>query len=227
MNQRELANAKRRLRSQLGMNIECPKMSARQIAEHEAAHIVVGFHFGGECLFAHTGSTLGDCVSPAENDGANVMVLPLDRKGAYAVAGTTWVKTAGIGPTDAELLLDWLHSEIGSYPNRSPVVRDRMIQKAKSEASLILFANSAAVVAVADVIERETSVWNGDRLRRVAARHMTMPPSVMPLANYIWKSAVRGNRIAEVAVDLMGLAAYLEPVRKEMGIVPRKSRAAL
>lgn len=219
MTPQELTNAARRLRSQLGMKVACPKMSLRQIAEHEAAHIVVGFQFGGECLFTHSGAKFGQYVSPFDTDGVNVMVLPLEKRGAYAVAGMTWDKRNTIGHSDAQVLLDWLHAAIGSYPKGSPAIRDKMTQDARATASVILFANSAAVMAVADVIERETSVWNGRRLKKVAAAHMAMPPSVMPLANHVWRSAVRGNRIAEVAVDLMGLTAYLAPVREEMGVV--------
>lgn len=226
MNHRELTNAARRLRSQLGMKVACPNLSLRQIAEHEAAHIVVGFQFGGECLFTHTGARFGQHVSPFDTDGVNAMVLPLEKRGSYAVAGMTWDKRGTIGHSDAQVLLDWLYAAIGSYPKGSPAVRDKMIQDARATASVVLHANSEAVMAVADVIERETSVWNGGRLKKVAAAHMTMPPSVMPLANHVWRSAVRGNRIAEVAVDLMGLTAYLAPVRKEMGVT-LKSRAAL
>lgn len=218
----------RRLRSQLGMRVAatCPRMSLRQVAEHESAHIVVGFKFGGECLFTHTGGILGESTPSDAIDGVTVMVLPLAKRGALAVAGMTWDKRDDIGPLDASVLLEWLQSEVGPWPNRMQADRDKMIQDARATATVILHAHSDAVMTIANVIERELSVWNGAKLRIIATRHMLIPDSVMPLANHVWRSAVRGNRIAEVAVDLMGLTAYLAPVREEMGVT-LKSRAAL
>lgn len=209
----------RRLRRQLPIPVMTRNShTRRQIAEHEAAHVVVAIAIGGDPLFVHVGKSLGGVAAlSGQDDGLFVAMVPEAAIGVTSVAGMVWDKSDKIGPHDAMLLLHWMQTELGGYPQRFPSESAQMVAAAKGSAANILASNSSAVMAIADHVERFGTVFDGRTLRRIASRHMSLPRRKVSLSEHWWK-AINGNHGASATVASAGIGDFLDLARKELAL---------
>ena len=206
----------RRLRRHLPMPIMLRSgHSAREVAEHEAAHVVTILATGGDALYVRTGN-LAEFGRPNELDGMTICVVAAASLGTMALAGMIWDCAPHIGPLDAQMVLRWLQSHVGPRPRMHADKVRRLIRGAKSEAAQILVDNHSAVLAVADYIETKGTVFDGRTLRRVASKHMRLPPmTITPMAS-TWWLAINLDKRATRVIHEIGLGPALCIAQEEM-----------
>lgn len=189
--------------------------SARQVAEHEAAHVVATLATGGDALYVRTGS-LAEFGRLDDSDGMTFSVVSAASLGAMALAGMIWDCAPHIGPMDARIILQWLSYYVGPRPRMHANRVRALIRGAKSEAAQILVDNHSAVLAVADYIEAKGTVFDGRALRRVASKYMRLPAmTITPMANTWWR-AINLDRKAQRIICAIGLGPTLDEAQKEM-----------
>lgn len=190
----------------------------RQLAEHEAAHIVVAIASGGDPLFVHVGKSLGGVAAASgQDDGLFAAMVPQAALGVTAVAGMVWDKSDKIGPHDGLILLHWIRIELGEYPHRFPSESARMVTSSKVEAAEILKLNGPAVAAIADHVERFGTVFDGRKLRRIYSEHASLPRRKVSLSEHWWK-AMNGNHGSCATVASAGMGDLLDLAKKELAL---------
>lgn len=223
---RRIVNAKvRKMRKHLPLpiHISLPfQNTIRNIALHEAAHIVVALAGSGEVLFAHIGSKLGAMRLNfgGKTGGLCGTYLANDDMGAFAVAGMVHDGVSSIGPGDAETLYNWLVHMIGPWPGRERTNASQLVRQATMHAKRTIRRYAPAVVAVANLLERKVSILDGHDIRRVARRACPDIPSASPSARLLmkyWRTALRDpNSAAVVNVEWTGFGGVLKEARSEL-----------
>lgn len=207
----------RRLRRQLPFPIMTRPpagFTKRQRAEHEAAHIVVALALGGSPLFVHLGDTIGG--EPCGTGEAMFGVYAIgDAMGPISVAGMVWDHRDAIGPSDGEILYNWLSFYLGPWPSRYTAIRAHHVEMARSTAEDILEDNRGAVSEVADLFADRDSVFDGRTLCKIARKHMPSRRNTPDFTTY-WGRAIGGDEEATAPIVAIGLGNMLSLVRKEL-----------
>lgn len=211
----------RRLRRHLPIPIMLrSRRSVREVAEHEAAHVITTLAIGGDPLYVRTGN-LAQLGRPDDLDGMTLSVVSVTSLGTMALAGMVWDRAPRLGPMDARIVLQWLHYYVGPRPGMHTSRVLDLIRGAKSEAAQILANNRPAVLAVADYIESKGTVFDGRTLRRVASKHMPLPVmTVTPVANKWWR-AINSDKKAERDIRGIGLGPELRAAQEKMSTRPQ------
>jgi hypothetical protein len=223
----------RRLRRHLPLPVitSRPGITLREVAEHEAAHVVVAVALGGAPLLVHVGNSFGGVVTSFGGiDGMLVSITSPEARGPVAVAGMVWDKSARVGPADGAMLLEWLSGQLGPWPSREPRRVAELIREASRRARVLLRTHRAAVLAVAGEIEAAVRAGeqpvDGDRLARAARRTSPNLSAVDDVARgyaQAWRRALGGDAFSESVVAEIGLGMVLQLTKTEIG---RRSGAA-
>lgn len=196
------------------------RYTPRELAEHEAAHVVVAMATGADVLMVHVGATFGgERLSNSDVDGICVMAM-VSEFGHVAVAGMVWDMSDWLGPADAAMMLSHLRGELDEWwPMRRPLEVAGLIWKAIGDASGILAKYGDAVRAVADTIENHGgTVLDGSIIRKTVSRFMRLkkPPSY---PHRTWNLAMVGDVKASEAIADVGLEGLLKLAKRHASAV--------
>jgi hypothetical protein len=187
-------------------------MTLREIAEHEAAHAVVALACGSlvfSMLLDGDASRVGS-YHPNPH-----------RAAIFAVAGNEQARRPWLGLGDARVFAEAIR-ELGEKPSAGHVWKYRL------RARRILERHQAAVLALADALERAGRLRSDRGIRRVAFRaspelRQMAPRGAMPrMLSKLWRVTSAGlEPLEDRQLVFWSLAAFVEAERVQSPGGPR------